>query len=211
MKTLLLAMFSLMIVSTALAQEAGNPPPPPGDEGAGVQDRNGPGGRDLPPPPRPGERGPGGFGGGRGQGGPDGFGPPDGGRGPRDMRPGGGPGMGGPQGGPPMGDRIRQVEVMRGYMELVDRYTRLAENSSASGIAAVVTAGDILKKRGNDAAVDFYTKLLPEVKDPAVKRAIQLQLADLYKATDQGDKAIEQLRALITGAEPAASAPKASP
>src|SRR5947207_13401553 len=124
-----------------------------------------------PPPPREGGGG----------------GPPDRGDrrddrpGPRDGRPGGPGGFGG-MSPSEMEPRMRQFEFLRGYLELVDRYAHLARDPSMSGIAAVISAGDILKPRGADAAIDYYTKLLPEVKSPGVQRAIRLQLVDLYKA-----------------------------
>ena len=140
---------------------------------------------------------------------PDGPGP---GPGPGPRGGPGGPGMG--RGGfpppPPISDRIKQVEMLRGHLELVDRYTRLSSNSTSAGVAAVISAAEVLKTRGNDAAIEYFSKLLPEVKDPAVQRAVRLQLSDLYKASNQGDKALEQLRALITS-DASASPPAAKP
>jgi predicted negative regulator of RcsB-dependent stress response len=104
---------------------------------------------------------------------------------------------------------MKQVEMLRGYLELVDRFSHLSNSSTNSGVAAVLTASDLLKVRGNDAAIEYFTKLLPEVKDPAVQRAIRLQLADLYTNAKQSDKALEQLKALMV-AEPSA-APAAKP
>lgn len=187
---LLLCVF---LVSSTIAQQA--PPPPAGEpEGGGdLQDGRGPG--------------PGGPGGGPGQrpDGPRGGGPGGGFGGPgmgmgRPPHPGG-PGMPPP---PPMSDRMKQVEMLRGYLELVDRYTQMSSNPTNAGIAAVITANDILKSRGADAAIEYFTKLLPDVKDAAVQRAIRVQLADLYKNSNQGDKALEQLRALMTSEAPAA-------
>jgi hypothetical protein len=136
---------------------------------------------------------------------PDGPGPGPG-HGPRGPGGMGRPGM--PP--PPIADRIKQVEMLRGYLELVDRYTRLSQNPTHAGVAAVISAAEILKTRGNDAAIDYFNKLLPETKDPAVQRAIRLQLADLYKESNQGDKALEQLRSLMTS-EPGAATPAAQP
>ena len=115
--------------------------------------------------------------------------------------PMGRPGMPPP---PPMSDRMKQVEMLRGYLELVDRYTQMSSNPTNAGIAAVISANDILKTRGADAAIEYFNKLLPDVKDAAVQRAIRVQLADLYKNSNQGDKALEQLRALMTSQAPEA-------
>ena len=104
---------------------------------------------------------------------------------------------------------MQRFEPMRGYLDTVDRYSRMAHNPNHAGIAAVVAAvvaaGDILKPRGTDAAIDYFTKLLPEVKSPAVQRAVRLQLVDLYKQAGKQDEALEQLKLLMTAdAEPAA-------
>ncbi len=121
---------------------------------------------------------------------------------PRGERPDG-PGRGErPDGG---GDRPRppemaQVEMMRGYLDVVDRYTRMARDPSASGIAAVITASEVMKHKGAEAAIEFFNKMLPNVKNEPVQRAIRLQLIDLYKSSNQPDKAMEQLVMLMTSA-----------
>jgi thioredoxin-like negative regulator of GroEL len=115
------------------------------------------------------------------------------------MGPGGGmAGMGGGAAGPGMERRLQQFEAMRGYLDIVDKFGRMARDPAMSGIAAVVSAGDILKPRGTDAAIEYFTKLLPDAKNPSVIRAIRLQLVDLYKASGKQDQALEQLRTIIT-------------
>ena len=164
-----------MSVSLALAQ---NPPPPA--EGHGD---------------RPGRRE---------EGGPPGGGPPP--RGPAQAPGRGGPGMG--MGGPGMegpggmgGGRNERFEQLRNYLGVIDAFSRQSRDASQAGIAAVISAADILKPRGTDAAIEYFSKLLPEVKNPAVQRAVRVQLAELYKAAGKQDEALEQLRALIV-AEP---------
>jgi hypothetical protein len=186
----MVALLALMVISYAFAQEE---PVPGGGEPGGApagDRRDGPGGgdhRDGPPMRR--GNGPGmGMGMGRGPGGP-GMGP-------------GGPGGPPPPPPPPVSDRIRHVEMLRGYLDLVEQYAQMANNPTNSGVAAVITAGDILKAKGPDSAIEYFTKLLPDVKDASVQRAIRIQLADLYKASGQSDKALEQLRTLMTGAAP---------
>jgi hypothetical protein len=158
---------------------------------------------------------------------------------PRDGPPGGRPGAGdrgpGDRQGRPGGDRdgqdrpppppgegpgwaprnrdftgpVGQIQLLRGYLELVDSYTKIARDPTTSGIAAVINANDILKPRGQEAVISYFTKTLPNVKNEAVQRAIRLQLIQAYKDSGQQDKALEQMDALITGA-PAGAAPKAS-
>jgi hypothetical protein len=101
--------------------------------------------------------------------------------------------------------RMQRFDLMRGYLDAVDRYARMAHNPNHAGIAAVVAAADILKPRGADPAIEYFTKLLPEVKSPAVQRAVRLQLVELYKQAGKQDEALEQLKLLMTAeAEPPA-------
>ena len=123
----------------------------------------------------------------------------------------GGPGMGGPGGGD---RRMDQIDTLRGYFGVVEAFTRLSRDPTQAGIAAVISAGDILKPRGTDAGIDYFNKLLPETKNPAVQRAIRVQLAELYKQAGKQDEALKQLRELITtttGDEAPAARPPANP
>jgi hypothetical protein len=153
----------------------------------------------------------------------DGNGPPDG--GPRQRGGGGGgpsmgnmpgPGMagmdgqrrggpdgmgsGGPDGGGPPGGPLRQFEMMRTYLDIVDHYAKVSSDPTTAGIAAVISAAEVLRPRGPDAAIEYFNKILPEVKNESVARAIREQLAELYKAAGQQDKSLDQLHTLITGA-----------
>jgi len=166
--------------STAVAQEG---PPPPRE------------GRDGPPgmrPPRDRDEGP------EGRDGPRHDGPPGGLDGERDGPPSRGPG--GPARGP-------DYDQMRGYMELVERYAKMARDPSSSGVAAVVASSDTLRRQGPKAAAEFFEKLLPDVKNETVARAIRIQLADLYRKAGMEEKALEQLKVLIISV-PAGELPK---
>jgi hypothetical protein len=93
-----------------------------------------------------------------------------------------------------------QLEAMRNYLDVFDRYSRLSRDPTAAGVAAVVTAGEILRARGADPAIAYFNKVLPDVKNESVQRAIRLQLVELYKMSGQQDKALEQLQSLMTTA-----------
>lgn len=134
---------------------------------------------------------------------------------PGDPRRGGEFGRPG-QGGEGEGFRARpgmpgqnQIEVMRNYLGMVEHYSRMAKDPSSAAIAAVVTAGDLLRPRGADKAIEYFSELLPKVKDPSVERAIRLQLVELHKMSGQHDQALEQLRELIL-ASPAQGEKRAS-
>jgi hypothetical protein len=109
--------------------------------------------------------------------------------------------------------RIAQVtqyiDVMEKYLYVVDHLARLADNPAASGVAAVMNANELLKSKPQD-AIDYFNRVLPDVKNESVRRAIRLQLADLYKKSDQPDKALEQMRELMVSA-PASPRPAAPP
>jgi hypothetical protein len=122
-------------------------------------------------------------------------------RGPRgDFEGGGRGGRGNFEGGPDNrrgGPAMQQYEMLRSYIEVVDRFSKLAQDPQAAGVAAVVSASDLLRQRGPDKAIGYFNKVLPEVSDPAVRRAIRIQLADLYKQTGETEKALEQLDMLM--------------
>jgi hypothetical protein len=179
-----LALLACLMLTSAIAyaqpgpQDGGGGPPPQG-QGRG-EGRGGP------------------RGGGPGGGGPGGGGPSMGNMPGMDGPGRGGPdGMGPGQGGP--GGPMRQFEIMRGYLEIVDRYSKISSDPTTAGIAAVVAAAEVLKPRGPDAAIEYFNKILPEVKNESIARAIRAQLAEQYKASGQQDKALEQLHTLITG------------
>ena len=172
--------------------EPPSPPPPMGDGAPhGPPDGMGPGGPDRRPEGE--RRGPE-FRGGQ-EGGPGGPGGPGGGPG-GPGGPGGGPG--GPGGGP-MGRPGRPMGAIMSYLDLVDRYSQLSSNPSASSVSAVVTLTDLLRPKGPQAVVDELNKMLAVAKDPAVVRAIRLQLIDWYRAAQQPEKAVEQAEILIGG------------
>lgn len=99
------------------------------------------------------------------------------------------------------------IDVMEKYLYVVDHLTRMSENPTAVGMAAVLQANEVLKSRPQE-AIDYFNRLLPDVKNEAVKRAIRIQLADLYKNAHQDDKALDQLRELIVSTP---SAPRGRP
>ena len=99
--------------------------------------------------------------------------------------------------GQAMQDAMVQVHILKGWIDLVDSYTRLAKDPTAAGVAAVVTANDMLKHKGTEVAIEYFTKLMSEVKNESVQRAIRLQLVELYGKAGQPDQALEQLRMLM--------------
>jgi hypothetical protein len=93
-----------------------------------------------------------------------------------------------------------QLDAVRNYLDVFDRYSRLSRDPTAAGVAAVVTSGEILRARGADTAIAYFNKVLPDVKNESVQRAIRLQLIELYKMSGQQDKALEHLQTLMVSA-----------
>ena len=108
---------------------------------------------------------------------------------------------------PPDGDvqptfrgELVRFDLMRGYIDLVDRIARLSRDPTTAGVAAVISAADLLKARGADAGIEYFTRMLESAKNDAVQRAIRIQLIELYKQSGQHEKAMEQLTELINAA-----------
>jgi hypothetical protein len=108
------------------------------------------------------------------------------------------------------GELVR-FDLMRGYIDLVERFSRLSRDPTTAGVAAVIAAGDLLKAQGPDAGVEYFTKALETAKNEAVRRAIRIQLVELYKQSGQHDKALEHLTDLINGAPAGAGGAEAQP
>lgn len=169
-----------MMLTAALEQPADNDGPPDGPDGG---HKGGAGGREGPRDHDGMRRG--GMGMGGGMGGPSGPGGPGG--GPRDFR-------------------APSPDMMGRYMDLVQRYGEIAKDPSLAGVSAVITANDLLRAKGHEAGIAYFKKLLPEVKDATVQRAIRLMLIDLYRRAQQNDLALQELEALIRNAPATAPA-----
>jgi len=88
-----------------------------------------------------------------------------------------------------------QLRMMNDLLTLVDNYHKIASDPSAAGVAAAMGAGDHFQNPKE--AIAWYEKVLPNVKDEVIVRAIHLQLADLYKKTGDHEKALAQLEWLM--------------
>jgi len=100
-----------------------------------------------------------------------------------------------------LGKSQAYLDMLDRYLTLMEKFARLTEDPAASGSAAVLSAREILTADGDtNKAIDYFTQLLPEVKNESVQRTIHIELSELYKHTGQKDKALEQLRILMTSA-----------
>ena len=89
------------------------------------------------------------------------------------------------------------IQTVHGYTDVVEGYGRVAKDPSTAGVAAVICANELSKTQSPEANIAYFSKLLPQVKDEAVRRAIRFQLVDLYRKAGQRDKAMEQLEILM--------------
>ncbi|WP_432797174.1 hypothetical protein [Poriferisphaera sp. WC338] len=88
-----------------------------------------------------------------------------------------------------------QIDLVQSLLDVVDQVAEIAKKPSLSAVAAVMAAEDYFDEPEEYAA--FLNGVLPETKDPTVRRAIYLRLADTYKETDQRDKGLVYLKKLI--------------
>lgn len=85
----------------------------------------------------------------------------------------------------------------RAYLDLVDRFTRLSHDPETAAVAAVIMANELMRPKGAEATIAYFTKIMPDAKSDAVRRAIRLHLIDLYRASGQADKALAEVEQLI--------------
>jgi tetratricopeptide (TPR) repeat protein len=109
-----------------------------------------------------------------------------------------------------LGKSQAYLDMLDRYLTLMEKFARLTEDPAASGSAAVLSTREILTTDGDTKkAIEYFTQLLPEVKNESVQRTIHIELSELYKHDGQKDKALEQLRILMTSAPPAPPEPAA--
>jgi len=89
-----------------------------------------------------------------------------------------------------------QIGLFSRLLGLIDEVTGMARDPSTAGVAAVMTAKDLLGSPQE--VVEYYETLLPRTKNPVIVRVLHLQLAEQYKALGQRDKALDHLAVLIT-------------
>lgn len=97
---------------------------------------------------------------------------------------------------PPQPSMFNYTEMIERFLFSVDHLSRTSENPTSSAIAAALEVSAVLGNKPQE-AIDYFNRTLPDVKNDSVRRVIRLQLAELYRQTNQPDKALEQLRELM--------------
>jgi len=93
------------------------------------------------------------------------------------------------------------VQTVQGYVDVVERYSRIAGNPTDCGVTAALFANEMSRSDKPDATIAYFENLLPKVKSETVQRAIRFQLVDLYRKAGQKDKALDQLQMLMLQAQ----------
>lgn len=97
-------------------------------------------------------------------------------------------------------EMLQYVQVFQSYLEVIARFVDMTADPTASGVAAVIYADEMLKDRGAAAGISYFTEMLGQVKNETVQRAIHFQLAELYRKNNQTDKALDELRHIMASA-----------
>ncbi len=95
-----------------------------------------------------------------------------------------------------LGEHFVEIELYSELMGLVFDMTEIAENPTASGVAAVFAIEDHVESP--EQAIEFLESVLEDVENPAIERAVRLQLSDMYSVEGNSQAALDQLRELIT-------------
>ena len=92
-----------------------------------------------------------------------------------------------------------EMEQLKGYLELIERYSQITRDSTKTGAAAVIYSKELFKGAAPGVASAFYTELLTQTQDVAIQRAIRMELVDIYlhSAKPDKEKAMEQLKVLL--------------
>lgn len=103
-----------------------------------------------------------------------------------------------------MEEAMFEVEIMKGHLdmyhsllEIVNGMNEVTSDPTATALMALHTAKDLAHEEEDHA--EFLEEGLDKIKDAAVRRAIRLQLAELYAEMDQPERAREHLARLISG------------
>lgn len=89
-----------------------------------------------------------------------------------------------------------ELDAVTRVMDIVEQMTEVAKDPDAAAIAAIISVSDHHDEREQ---VEFLEGVLQETSSETVRRAIRMQLIEVYKHSDRMDKAAEQARMLITG------------
>lgn len=89
-----------------------------------------------------------------------------------------------------------QIETFTGLIELINEYKEVADDPTSAGIAALFSIED--HAGSVDKAISGLEDILPDVKDPALRRAIRLKLVEFYGQKGENQKALAQIKLLIT-------------
>lgn len=88
-----------------------------------------------------------------------------------------------------------ELQALFGEMELVEQVTSIVGNADATAVLAIVSAVEEIDEPEQVEA--FLLDMQQYAKSSAVKRLINLELAEVYGQTEQTGKALEVLRKIV--------------
>ena len=100
----------------------------------------------------------------------------------------------------------RPLEVAA-FAGVVEHLTKFCFDSKAVGVMAVGAIRDDFRRKRSDTIKDL-SALLGTVKTQGIRNAIRLALRDLYKAAEDEENALAQLKALVAENDQAIQAEK---
>ncbi|WP_428389789.1 hypothetical protein [Mucisphaera sp.] len=91
---------------------------------------------------------------------------------------------------------FEEIELFSRLLGLVHEVADIAEDEGVAGVAAVMGVEDYIEEPRERIA--FFERVMPETDHPTIRRAIRLELSELYGETGQREKGLAMLEALIT-------------
>jgi predicted Zn-dependent protease len=96
-------------------------------------------------------------------------------------------------------DKMEQfLSLMQNYYDLIERIHSVASSSDKSAIQQLMKIEDIYKKRGDRAqAIVVLRQAMNDAKNPTVRNAAAMMLADALNETGQASEAVNVLKSAL--------------
>lgn len=91
-----------------------------------------------------------------------------------------------------------ELDAITRVMDIIDQVTATASDPDAAAVSAVLSVEELAESDAEQA--EMLSGMLDDARSGTVERAIRMRLIDVYRHSDQPEKALEQVRLLVTGA-----------
>jgi predicted negative regulator of RcsB-dependent stress response len=96
-------------------------------------------------------------------------------------------------------DPSKILNTVQAYLSMLDRMEKIASDPRSALMLAQNSIKEVYERKGQKAeAVGELRKLLDGLEDVGVRTAIRFAIADIYKETGQNDRALEELRMIVS-------------